>query len=68
MRALTRRLHIDLLYVSSKVAVVEATTVALEKNQGAKLGIALTSVEVTVAGDLDVHGFFGLDPAIRPGF
>ena len=34
----------------------------------AKLGIALDSVEVTLAGDLDVHGFFGLDPAVRPGF
>ena len=34
----------------------------------AKLGIALDSVEVSLAGDLDVHGFFGLDPDVRPGF
>lgn len=34
----------------------------------AKLGIALEAVEVTVTGELDVHGFFGLDPDIRPGF
>ena len=34
----------------------------------AKLGIALESVEVTLAGDLDVQGFFGLDPDVRPGF
>ena len=34
----------------------------------AKLGIELESVEVAVIGDLDVHGFFGLDPEVRPGF
>jgi uncharacterized OsmC-like protein len=34
----------------------------------AKLGIALDSVEVAVEGDLDLHGFFGLDDATRPGF
>ncbi len=34
----------------------------------AKLGIELESVEVAVTGDLDVHGFFGLDPEVRPGF
>lgn len=34
----------------------------------AKLGIALDSVEVSLAGDLDVQGFFGLDPDVRPGF
>ncbi len=34
----------------------------------AKLGIALDSVEVAVTGQLDVHGFFGFDPNVRPGF
>jgi uncharacterized OsmC-like protein len=34
----------------------------------AKLGIALERIEVDVAGDLDVQGFFGLDPDVRPGF
>ena len=34
----------------------------------AKLDIALDRIEVDVTGDLDVHGFFGLDPAVRPGF
>lgn len=34
----------------------------------AKLGIVLDAIEVDVAGDLDVHGFFGLDPQVRPGF
>jgi uncharacterized OsmC-like protein len=34
----------------------------------AKLGIAVDTIEVSLAGDLDVHGFFGLNPDIRPGF
>jgi uncharacterized OsmC-like protein len=34
----------------------------------AKLGITVDRIEVDVAGDLDVHGFFGLDPEVRPGF
>ncbi len=34
----------------------------------AKLGIALDGVEVSLVGDLDVQGFFGLDPDVRPGF
>ena len=34
----------------------------------AKLGIALDSIEVSLAGDIDVHGFFGFDPDVRPGF
>jgi uncharacterized OsmC-like protein len=33
----------------------------------AKLGIPLDSVTVTVDGDLDLHGFFGLGN-VRPGF
>jgi uncharacterized OsmC-like protein len=33
----------------------------------AKLGIPLESVKVTVDGDLDLHGFFGLKDT-RPGF
>lgn len=34
----------------------------------AKLGITLDSIRVTVAGDLDLHGFFGFDNEVRPGF
>jgi uncharacterized OsmC-like protein len=33
----------------------------------AKLGIRLDGVEVAAEGDLDLHGFFGLD-GTRPGF
>ncbi len=32
------------------------------------LGIVLDTVEAGAEGDLDVRGFFGLDPAVRPGF
>jgi putative redox protein len=32
------------------------------------LGIVLDTIEASAEGDLDVHGFFGLDEAVRPGF
>jgi len=31
-------------------------------------GIALDSVETTIQGDLDLHGFLGLDGSTRPGY
>lgn len=33
-----------------------------------KLGIALDDVAVTAEGDVDLRGFLGLDPEVRPGF
>ena len=33
----------------------------------AKLGIELDGLEVAAEGDLDLHGFFGLDAGVRPG-
>lgn len=33
-----------------------------------KLGLRLDEVDITVAGDLDLRGFFGLDADVRPGF
>src|SRR3954465_6530549 len=33
-----------------------------------KLGVALDGLEITAEGDLDLHGFFGLDSSTRPGF
>jgi putative redox protein len=33
-----------------------------------KLGIQLDGLEVAAEGDLDLHGFFGLDTGTRPGF
>src|SRR3954464_11840074 len=34
----------------------------------AKLGIELEGLEVAAEGDIDLHGFFGLDAATRAGF
>lgn len=31
-------------------------------------GIALEGIECAIHGDLDVQGFLGLDPSVRPGF
>ena len=31
-------------------------------------GIALDGVETTIEGDLDLHGFLGLDGTVRPGY
>ena len=31
-------------------------------------GIALDGVETTISGDLDLHGFLGLDSDVRPGY
>ncbi|SLN63027.1 OsmC family protein [Oceanibacterium hippocampi] len=36
--------------------------------QCAVRGIRLDSVEIETAGDIDLRGFFGLDPDIAPGF
>lgn len=34
----------------------------------AKLGIQLDGLEIAAEGDLDLHGFFGLESGTRPGF
>jgi len=31
-------------------------------------GIALDGLEATIEGDVDLHGFLGLDDSTRPGF
>ncbi len=33
-----------------------------------RLGIEVSSLSASAEGDLDVHGFFGLNPTVRPGF
>lgn len=33
-----------------------------------KLGITLEAVDIALTGELDLRGFFGLDPDVRPGF
>ncbi|MFC6356808.1 OsmC family protein [Luethyella okanaganae] len=32
------------------------------------LGIVVDTIDASAEGDLDVHGFFGLDDTVRPGF
>ena len=31
-------------------------------------GITLQKLEITTEGDIDLRGFFGLDPSIAPGY
>lgn len=33
-----------------------------------QLGIAFDTLSIDVEGDLDVRGFFGIDPTVRPGY
>ncbi|MHB1740569.1 MAG: OsmC family protein [Actinomycetes bacterium] len=34
----------------------------------ARLGVRVDEVVVDLRGELDLHGFFGLDAAVRPGY
>lgn len=34
----------------------------------AKLGVRVDSIKVTTRGELDLHGFFGIEPGARAGF
>lgn len=34
----------------------------------AKLGIEIDDIDISIDGDLDLRGFFGLDDSVRPGF
>ena len=52
-------------YALASLASCQAITYRL---WAAKLGIELEGLEVAAEGDLDLHGFFGLDEAVRPGF
>lgn len=33
-----------------------------------KLGIAVEEIDIALTGELDLRGFFGIDPGVRPGF
>ena len=33
-----------------------------------KLGIAVEEIDIALTGELDLRGFFGIDPDVRPGF
>lgn len=33
-----------------------------------KLGISVEEIDIALTGELDLRGFFGIDPGVRPGF
>lgn len=54
--------------VEFALAALVSCQVVTYRFWAAKLEIPLDDVHVEVEGDLDVHGFFGFDDAVRPGF
>jgi uncharacterized OsmC-like protein len=52
-------------YVLHALAACLTGTIAY---QAAARGIALDGLETTIHGDLDLHGFLGLDSNVRPGY
>jgi len=52
-------------YVLHALAACVSGTIAYH---AAARGIALDGMETTIQGDLDLHGFLGLDGEVRPGF
>jgi uncharacterized OsmC-like protein len=52
-------------YVLAALATCQEITYRLHADY---LGIPLDGVAVALEGDLDLRGFFAVDPAIRPGF
>lgn len=54
--------------VEHLLAALGACQVITYQMWAEKLGLRLDAVDVSVNGDLDLRGFFGLDPDVRPGF
>jgi uncharacterized OsmC-like protein len=52
-------------YVLHALAACLTGTIAYH---AAARGIALDGLETTIEGDLDLHGFLGLDSTVRPGY
>src|SRR4051812_40102469 len=52
-------------YVLHALAACVSGTIAYH---AAARGIALAGMETTIQGDLDLHGFLGLDSSTRPGY
>ena len=52
-------------YVLHALAACVSGTIAYH---AAARGIALDGLETTIEGDLDLHGFLGLDSSTRPGY
>ena len=49
-------------------AVPAARASSSGARNAAARGIALDGLETTIHGDLDLHGFLGLDSDVRPGY
>ena len=49
-------------------AVPAARASSSGARNAAARGIALDGLETTIEGDLDLHGFLGLDSNVRPGY
>src|SRR6478672_13026634 len=52
-------------YVLHALAACVTGTIAYH---AAARGIAIDGLETTIEGDLDLHGFLGLDGSVRPGY
>jgi uncharacterized OsmC-like protein len=52
-------------YVLHALAACVSGTIAYH---AAARGIALDGLQTTIEGDLDLHGFLGLDSSVRPGY
>lgn len=54
--------------IEAVLGVLAACQAITYRVWAAKMGVALDHVRVTVDGDIDLNGFFGLDDAARAGF
>lgn len=54
--------------VEHLLAALSACQIITVQVWAAKLGLTVEDVRVEARGDLDLRGFFGVDPAVRPGF
>lgn len=54
--------------VEHLLAALGACTAISYRVWADKLGLTLDTLDVTLNGDLDTRGFFGLDEDVRPGF
>ena len=54
--------------IEAVLGVLAACQAITYRVWAARMGIALERVRVTVDGDIDLNGFFGLDDAARAGF
>jgi uncharacterized OsmC-like protein len=54
--------------IEAVLGVLAACQAITYRTWAAKLGVAVDRVAVTVDGDIDLNGFFGLDDAARAGF